>query len=189
MRLTSVVDKSGNVRSNRQEIVDVFADFCEELYKAREELVADGDEERRWVTHFEIPSVTVEEIDQHVRKLKRGKAADTRGVVAEMFKVGGQLLKEVLADVFTCILVNGDEPPESWRRNGLRVIFKKGDPKLPGNYRPITILPVIYKLFAMVLNGRLDAFMEGQQCTGLVGFWKGHSCETTWRGSRSFNRK
>ena len=125
MRLTSVVDKSGNVRSNRQEIVDVFADFYEELYKAREELVVDGNEERRWGTHFEIPSVTVEEIDQHVRKLKRGKAADTRGVVAEMLKVGGQLLKEVLADVFTCILVNGDEPPESWRRNRVKVIFKR----------------------------------------------------------------
>ena len=66
---------------------------------------------------------TSEEIDNHVRKLKKGKAADSKGIVAEMFKVGGEYLKQVLADVFTSILVYGDEPPDSWRHNCVKVLF------------------------------------------------------------------
>ena len=99
--------------------------FYEELCKAREERGVEGNEERCWVTNLEIPSVTLEEIEQNVRRLKRGKAADARGIAAEMFEVGGLHLKEVLAGVFTWILVNGDEPPESWRRNRVKVIFKR----------------------------------------------------------------
>ena len=177
MRLTSVVDKDGNVRSDRQGIVDVFADFYEDLYRAREGPAAGSDTDRRRDDTFIIPSVTAAEIGDHVTKLKKGKAADSKGIVAEMFKVGGEYLKQVLADVFTSILVHGDEPPESWRHNCVKVLFKKGDPKLPGNYRPITILPIMYKLFAMVLNRRLEAFLGRQQSADQAGFRKGYSCE------------
>ena len=40
-------------------------------------------------------------------------------------------------------------------------IFKKGDKSIPGNYRPISILPIISKLFDKLVNNRI------------VNFWKG----------------
>ena len=94
-----------------------------------------------------------------------------------MLKAGGDYLLEVLARVFTSILTDGEEPPQTWRHTCIKVLFKKGDPKLPSNYRPISILPMLYKLFSMVLHGRLLAYLTEQQSVGQAGFRKGYSCD------------
>lgn len=43
------------------------------------------------------------------------------------------------------------------------LLFKKGDPKDPKNYRPITCLSVIYKLFTAVINERLYQHCQTHQ--------------------------
>jgi len=66
---------------------------------------------------------------------------------------------EPIAHVLNLSLTTGIFP------NKLKVarvvpIFKKGDRKLPGNYRPISILPIISKVYEKIVNGRLLKFLE-----------------------------
>ena len=42
--------------------------------------------------------------------------------------------------------------PKQWREG---LIFKKGDREDPGNYRGITLLSVVGKVFCKILNNRL----------------------------------
>ena len=44
-------------------------------------------------------------------------------------------------------------------------IFKKGDKSIPGNYRPISILPIISKLFEKLVNNRIVNFLERNENT------------------------
>ena len=55
---------------------------------------------------------------------------------------------QIVLEVFNAILKGDGEIPETWRHTELLVIFKKGDPALPSNYRPISLLPMLYKLFS-----------------------------------------
>ena len=51
--------------------------------------------------------------------------------------------------------------PESWLIGVIKPLYKnKGDPALPENYRPITILSCMGKLFTAMLNTRLNTFLE-----------------------------
>ena len=51
--------------------------------------------------------------------------------------------------------------PESWLIGVIKPLYKnKGDPALPENYRPITILSCMGKLFTAMLNTRLKTFLE-----------------------------
>ena len=51
--------------------------------------------------------------------------------------------------------------PESWSVGTIKTIFKnKGIPKLPENYRPITIISCFSKLFTSVINRRLNKYAE-----------------------------
>ena len=51
--------------------------------------------------------------------------------------------------------------PESWTVGIIKPLYKsKGDPTLPENYRPITILSCMGKLFTAILNSRLNNYLE-----------------------------
>ena len=68
------------------------------------------------------------------------------------------------------------ETPEEWRRTRLVLIMKKGDPTLPSNYRPIAVIPVLYKLYAKIILGRLWAKLEALQPLEQAGFRPHFSC-------------
>ena len=68
--------------------------------------------------------------------------------------------------------------PESWSVGTIKPIFKnKGDPKLPENYRPITIISCFGKLFTSVINRRLNKYAEEVELIEAcqAGFRKNHS--------------
>lgn len=50
--------------------------------------------------------------------------------------------------------------PDSWRTGSTILLHKKGDPANPGNFRPITLLPTLYKLLAGCLAARLSAWAK-----------------------------
>ena len=58
-------------------------------------------------------------------------------------------------------------------------ILKKGDPTLMNNYRPISILSPINKIFEKIIYSRLTSFIEKHQILYKYqyGFRKNHSTE------------
>ena len=66
----------------------------------------------------------------------------------------------------------------SWLNGRIRPIFKnKGDSSNPENYRPITILSCLSKLFTSVLNNRLTIFIDTYEILqeNQAGFSKAYS--------------
>ncbi|KAK6729241.1 hypothetical protein RB195_006344 [Necator americanus] len=65
--------------------------------------------------------------------------------------------------------------PKQWKTRKTVLLYKKEDPHDIGNYRPICLLSVIYKLFTRVILNRIETVLdEGQQCEQ-AGFRKGFS--------------
>ena len=85
---------------------------------------------------------------------------------------------------------------ELFQRNGQKVRFvhfirKKGNPSDPNNYRGITLLSCLRKLFTAVLNERLTSYLEDNNMIGdeQAGFRNGHSTldHIMCRGPTSFS--
>ena len=56
-------------------------------------------------------------------------------------------------------------------------VFKKEDPKNKANYRPISLLPIISKIFERVLFEQIEKFSEKILSPKLCGFRKDHSTQ------------
>src|SRR6218665_3307087 len=64
--------------------------------------------------------------------------------------------------------------PGCWKRCSTILIYKKGDPEDPSNFRPITLQPVLYKVLASVIRNRIYAFLEKNKFVDRKiqkGFW------------------
>ena len=74
----------GRTREGRQEIADTFADFYEELFAARSE----GLKVRPWEEDdgIAIPKITGQEVRGQLKKMTKGKAADSRGSLSKCYK-------------------------------------------------------------------------------------------------------
>ena len=67
--------------------------------------------------------------------------------------------------------------PNVWRVAKVILLFKKGDATLPQNYRPISLLPVGYKVLATLIHQRLlDNGVDSEICRSQYGFRPHRSC-------------
>ena len=107
------------------------------------------------MTHFLNSPITAEEIKKAIQKLKCKKAAGVDGISAEFYKYGCNELLPALELLFNTILTNG-EYPSRWATGIIHPVHKKGDHGVPDNYRKITVMPCIGKLFESILNNRLS---------------------------------
>ena len=169
----------GTEVNEKEDIANVFADFYAELYASQQmeddEVNAgsvEGSEEKD-----DLPEVTVTEVKNALKKMGRKKAGDAAGIVVEMMQHGGGQLAEVMADLFTAVLQEKALPPDYWKQAVIRVLHKSGDHRDPGNYRPICILPIMYKVFSKVLCERIGVVLDAAQPVDQAGFRSGYSCE------------
>ena len=65
--------------------------------------------------------------------------------------------------------------PSSWKNASVVLIHKKGDKADVKNYRPISLLPVIYKVFSNILLQRMLQALEQHQPQEQAGFRPGFS--------------
>jgi len=84
---------------------------------------------------------------------------------------------EIIAQLFSDIMTPGAEVPEAWKKTRIKVLFKSDDPQLAKNYRPISVLSVLYKLFSRVLYGRIQKHLLEQQSVDQAGFRTGFGCD------------
>jgi ribonuclease HI len=54
----------------------------------------------------------------------------------------------------------GSPLPSSWKKGLTRLLYKKGDPHAPDNYRPISLLNSLYKVYAHHINSHISDELE-----------------------------
>ena len=124
--------------------------------------------------HFDFlnADITCEEACAALKRLKRNKAAGVDGIKAEFILDAADLLLTPLVMTFNQVLQRG--VPASWCVGVVHPIFKAGYRNDPGDYRGITVVVILAKLYAMVLEARATAWAEDKRCRakGQAGFRK-----------------
>ena len=98
--------------------------------------------------------ISDEEFDVAMCKLKANKAPGIDNILNEVLKVGKDFIKRYLITLFNRILSTG-KYPLLWSFGLIVPVHKKDDPSKAENYRGITLLSSLSKLFTSILNNRL----------------------------------
>jgi len=108
--------------------------------------------------------VSLDEISKAIKRLRRGKAVGVDNYMNEVFMYGGEKIEEATWRLCREIF-HQEAYPETWARGLIFPIFKGGpieDTYNPMKYRGITLLSVLGKLYAAVLNERVTEWIESR---------------------------
>jgi hypothetical protein len=174
-RIVNMRNSKGELVNGKKEIMDVFADFYEALYETRQ---SEGSEDR-WASQLcsGTPPVTAAEVKECLKGMAKKKAKDAKGVVVEMLQNASTEFLDLVASLFTDVLDADADPPSTWKTTRLMVLFKKGDPKDASNYRPISLLSILYKVFSKLICRRIGSLLDAAQPADQAGFRSGFSCD------------
>ena len=81
---------------------------------------------------------------------------------------------QILTDLFnTCL--HHQQIPKAWKNALVVLIHKKGNTSDIKNYRPISLLPIMYKVFSNILLQRMIRTLDFHQPREQAGFRAGYS--------------
>ncbi len=103
--------------------------------------------------------ISMDEILTCIKSLKTGKASGPDQILNEMLHCARLSIAPCLQKVFNNIIMYEDLP-RSWSIGYLVPIFKKGNSMDPDNYRGISVVSCLAKLFSKILNNRLLKFLR-----------------------------
>ena len=107
--------------------------------------------------------ITEKEVTNAIKQLKNNIASGVDNIKNEHLKQTSATMTPIYTKLFN-VVFDTAIIPESWTVGVIKPIYKnKGDPKKPENYRPITILSCLGKLFTLIINNRLKTFTENSQ--------------------------
>ncbi|KAJ0181356.1 hypothetical protein K1T71_003441 [Dendrolimus kikuchii] len=177
--LAKVRTADGRELTSHSEILAEVERFYGRLYSSRAERpsVQGANDPRAPLTrHYteDIPEVDIGEIRTALGQLKNGRAPGDDGITTELLKAGGIPILKALAELFNSVILRGTVP-RAWTKSAVVLFFKKGDKTLLKNYRPISLLSHVYKLFSRVITNRLARRLDEFQPPEQAGFRKGYS--------------
>ena len=121
--------------------------------------------------------ISLVEVKQVLKIIKAGKAAGCDEIMVEWLKFGGDRMTYALWVLCNSVWLS-EKCPEEWSKGVITLLYKDGDVRDPLNYRGITLLSVVGKVFMRVLNARLAAYCESEDLLvdEQAGFRVGRSC-------------
>ena len=100
------------------------------------------------------------EFQRILARMALRKACGVDGVPAEILKHSPESFQENLRHLINMIFASEFKLPKETLLSKVVLLYKKGDPSLLGNYRPIALLTSTYQLMNLLLAGRLQDLAE-----------------------------
>ena len=106
------------------------------------------------------------------------KSTGYNEISTETLKILSAVISPTLSPIINKCILNGTVPDEM-KVSKIKPLFKKGDVTLLNNYRPISLLPCVSKIFERVLFNQLYEYFERNDLLTQhqYGFRKNHNTE------------
>lgn len=173
---TTIKNKRGRELTRRPDIIQEATRFYKELYSSNSIPLN--------VTKQSIGSVDQKiaepqgflksEIEYAITTQKNDKTPGNDNITNEVLKSLCFAISKPLQLLFDSIL-NTESTPEQWSKSIITLLHKKGDRDNIGNYRPISLMTNIYKIFSKVILNRIYKTLDESQPREQAGFRKSYS--------------
>ena len=167
---TNVIeDKEGNLLTESSAVLQRWTEYCNELYNYQLHPDPNIIKNSHRNEQERDPPILQTEIDDAIKKLKKGKSPGIDNVPSELIKSGGEELNKKFTKLCQKV-IDINEWPEDWTKSLVIPLPKKGNLKLCQNYRTISLISHPSKVLLQVLLNRLKTQAEKLLAEEQAGF-------------------
>ena len=125
-------------------------------------------------TRFKITHTSLKTINDIILDIDTKKSTSKDSIPAKILKLNADLLSPILCNDFNKgVTINSF--PNHLKLAEIKPTFKKNDRTDKENYRPISLLPLVSKVYEKALNEQLHPYYDKLLSHKQSGFRKGHS--------------
>ncbi len=152
-------DGVDDITKGDREKAEVLAEFFTSVFTNE----PDGELPHIEGIHVEIPfadkNINEDAILKLLKELNQNKSAGPDELHPKSLLELRLSLAKPLAIIYNTSLMTG-QVPDLWKLGNIVAIFKKGDKKEPGNYRPVSLTSVICKLMEKLVRNQIVDHMK-----------------------------
>lgn len=128
---------------------------------------------------FDMPLLSHEKVMKFLQTLNVRKSTGTDEIGPRLLKIASPFISESLTYICNLSIRTGSFP-DKWKEAKVKPLHKAGPTNDPNNFRPISILPTLSKLFEKHAQESLMSFLVEHKLlyNTQSGFRPNHSCET-----------
>ena len=137
---------------NRDHIVTSCVEFYQELYRSRRLQMdtMEPQQQHRQAVDNALPIILPSEIEASIKKLDHNKVPGEDNITGGVLQDGRAAIVNLLTRLFNKSL-QLHQVPKAWQNVVMVMLHKKGNTSDIKNYSPISLLPIIYKVFSHIL--------------------------------------
>lgn len=174
----------GQTVTSSSEIADKFNDFFTNIGETlAHSLEQTGIKPESYVSvtskSFNIQPPSIETVSKLLASIDERKAVGLDNLPNRLLKISSDIIAPSLTSIFHRSITTGIFPTE-WKIAKVTPVFKKGEKYDPGNYRPISVISTISKIYEKIIYDQLyNYFNENNLLTNCQsGFRTLHSTVT-----------
>jgi hypothetical protein len=139
--------------------------FVEKVKKLRDDIIEPRESQpvnkspRLEASKLELRTVTEGEVQKAIKGLKSKPSSGLDQVNSMILKDGGEVLSMLLTHIVNTSITTGKFPAR-WKKSKVIPLFKKGDNKDCGNYRPISNLSVVSKVLEILILKQVTKYCD-----------------------------
>ena len=125
---------------------------------------------------FYFCRVNVNDVCKEINRLKTRKAIQVTDIPVKILKENADLSSAYICD-FLNETIRSDKFPSILKNGDITAVLKKGYKGSKENYRPVSILPIISKLFEKMIGKQITHFMDPLLSKYQCGFRRGFGAQ------------
>ncbi len=152
------------------EIADKLNQYFESISTLQDQYAQLPEFKERTDETFDMICITKNEISDIIKSLQTNKASGPDKISHKLLKSIAITISEPLCELFNLSLTTSIFPTE-WKQAIVMPLFKKGDHTIVSNYRPISLISCVGKVFERVVYKHLYNYFHVNKIPSRFSSW------------------
>ena len=113
-------------------------------------------------TSFQFKTIYSVSVEKVLKKMKTSFGFGSDGIASHFIKIAFPIISHSLYRIYNLPIESGIFP-DSWKIARVAPIFKSGSTQDRSNYRPISVLPVVSRLFEKPIYDQLYEYLDSNK--------------------------